>query len=263
MNFYCCSLRIIATLVLITGCFSLLAAEQITPNCTKTLKLGVGEPWPPFVIGGPDNYSGIDIEITRLVLQKLNVCLEIVKLPSSARGLQELKKGEIDFLNAASFTEERALIGFYSMPYRTEAMRIFYHIHNKPKFKFQSVFDLLQKDFIGVVNLGAYYGPEFEAMMSQSSFANQITSVPSVEQRMRMLELHHVDFVIEDIVPGRYYIQQQQKFNIEMLPIVVHDNPIYFLFSRETVSQEQVNQVNQAIMQLQTNIDAVVDNYIF
>ncbi|AXT29844.1 hypothetical protein D1819_02710 [Pseudoalteromonas tunicata] len=257
------SARMIATLLLLFGCFFVHALGQGALGCKKTLKLGVGEPWPPFVFGGPNNFSGIDIDITRLVFSKLNYCLEFIKLPSSARGLQELKKGEIDFLNAASFNEDRATIGLYSIPYRSEAMRIFYHVKNKQKFRQQTLYDLLHQDFIGVVNLGAYYGPEFEAIVAENTFSKQITSVPSVEQRMKMLEQHHVDFVIEDIIPGRYYIQQKQKFNIEMLPIVVHDNPIYFLFSRKTISQEQVNQLNQVIMQSQADIDAVVDNYIF
>lgn len=250
-------------LLLLVLSLPVISNTQESAPCTAHFKLGIGEPWPPFFMHDNDQYFGIDIDITRLIFKKLNYCLEIVKLPSSARGILQLKRGEIDFLNAASFNEERAKIGWFSSPYRSEAMRIFHHQKNRDKFQISSLYELQKQDLVGVVNLGAYYGAEFSYLMQETSFNSKIASVPSVEQRMKMLELGHVDFVIDDIVPGRYYLRHHQNAMLEMASYAVHDNPIYFLFSRKTVSPEQVSLFNQVILRHYPEIEAVVDHYLY
>lgn len=257
-----CAISLLLMLLLFSS-QPVLSDTQHTGSCVAHFKLGIGEPWPPFFMYENKQYFGIDIDITRLIFKKLNYCLEIVKLPSSARGLAQLKRGEIDFLNAASFNEDRAKIGLFSSAYRSEAMRVFYHEKNRDKFQISSLYELQKQDLVGVVNLGAYYGEEFSSLMRETSFNTKIASVPSVEQRMKMLELGHVDFVIDDIVPGRYYLRNHHKAMLEMAPYVVHDNPIFFLFSRKTVSPEQVTLFNQAIVQHYADIEAVVDHYLY
>ena len=85
--------------------------------CQSTLKLGLGSIWPPYHFNQNGQPSGIDIEIVQHIFKQANICLLYSKMPSSARALVELKKGSIDFLHGASFSEKRKEYAIFTLPY--------------------------------------------------------------------------------------------------------------------------------------------------
>ncbi len=94
--------------------------------CQSTLKLGLGSIWPPYHFNQNGQPSGIDIEIVQHIFKQANICLLYSKMPSSARALVELKKGSIDFLHGASFSEKRKEYAIFTLPYPQETVRIFW-----------------------------------------------------------------------------------------------------------------------------------------
>lgn len=244
----------------ISSSFSALASKE---QCDKSLSLGVGQSWPPFIVRNNQGISGLDIELTELIFKKANLCFTTYDLPSSARGLSELKKGQIDFLTAASYSDERSKIGLYSNAYRSESMRIFYLANNHAiaKLSLEQMFAL---KYTVAINNGAYYGKLFEHLKTIPSYAQQIVEVATLEQRMRMLQQGHVDFVIDDLQSGLHFIKANPKsdLSIQIHDFKVHDNPIYFILSKASTTQQDIDKINRAIDELKAQIERRLQPYM-
>lgn len=240
--------------------FILLALiAQVSIACERTMKIGLGQPWPPFYFEGEQTLSGIDIEVTRLILNKAGFCSEFVVLPSSIRGLVELKKGHVDLVPAASFSHQRAQYSYFSIPYRRERMRLFWYEDAKLfNHNLQSLMSLRQTF---VVNNGGYYGKEFESLSSQEQFKELIVRVPMIKQRLYMLKAKRVDFMIDDETSGLYLIKQEKIAGVTLHPHVVHDNPIHFMLSRKSLSHLELKKINIAISNNQAAIKQIIESY--
>ncbi|WP_369675498.1 transporter substrate-binding domain-containing protein, partial [Enterococcus faecium] len=116
----------------------------------------------PFVVINNNNFSGIDIEITRQVLDEAGFCAEFIALPSSIRGLAELEKGNVDVLPAASFNKQIAQYSHFSLAYRQERMRLFWYEDSELSGLDLASLMSIKKTF--VINSGGYYGEEFEQL---------------------------------------------------------------------------------------------------
>ena len=233
--------------------------SPIAKSCEQTLRVGVVLPWPPFVFDGEQGLTGIDVDLSRLVLAKAGFCSEFVRLPSSTRGLVELEKGRVDVLPAASFTQSRAQYSYFSTPYRRERMRLFWYKDNK--YRTADLAELLARNKSIVVNSGGYYGSEFEQLSQSNDYKELIVRVPLLTHRLYMLKARRVDFMIDDEISGQYLISQEKISGIELHPYVIHDNPIQFMLSRKTVSQQDVNKINASITATQAKVAEVIAKY--
>lgn len=237
----------------------LILFSALNVACDKTLKVGVGQPWPPFVVINNSNFSGIDIEITRKVLAEAGYCAEFIALPSSIRGLAELEKGTVDVLPAASFSKQRAQYSHFSLAYRKERMRLFWY--EDSELAELDLASLMADKKTFVINSGGFYGEEFEQLSNQPNLRDLIVPVKMINQRLYMLQAKRVDFMIDDELSGLYMIAKEQIKGITLHPYVVHDNPIHFMYSNKTVSTEQSQKIDDAIVKLQGEITHIVSDY--
>lgn len=233
--------------------------------CDKIMRFGVGTAWPPYVIKNANDRQnpdyGIDIDIVKLVFKAAHICLKIVALPSTARGLNELEKGNVDVLSAASFTAERAKIGVFSDSYRQEVMRIFSRSTHDASFYRQNLTQLLDQKMLGVVTDGAFYGEKFADLMQNSVYRERIASVASIEQRMQLLLRARVDFMIDDEVAVQFYLQQHQLNNVIAHTEAVHDNAVHLLLSRATIEPAALDKINAAIRMHRAEIEQIINDY--
>ncbi|CCQ12802.1 extracellular solute-binding proteins, family 3 protein [Pseudoalteromonas luteoviolacea B = ATCC 29581] len=220
--------------------------------------MGIGTSWPPFVMYEVDSPTGLDIEITSKVLEKAGLCYEYVVLPSSARGLNELDKGLVDILPSASFNTERAKMAHFSLPYRRERMRLF---SLEPDESAKNLSELFASDNTFTANPGAYYGEELAEIMRIEWYQKRLFEVPTLERRMQMVLMKRVNYLIEDEVAGSYYAQKNDLRNVKMHTYVVNDNAIYFMLGRKSFEREQVDKINQAILNLASEIKVIEAKY--
>lgn len=237
----------------------LVLLSPFATSCEQTLRVGVVLPWAPFVFDNKQGLIGIDVDIARLVLTEAGFCTEFVRLPSSKRGLVELEKGRVDVLPAASFTQTRSQYSHFTASYRRERMRLFWYQNNK--YSSYNLTDLLAKGKTIAVNSGAYYGKEFEQLTELNQYKELIVPVPLVMRRLYLLKAKRVDFMIDDEISGQYVIKQEKIAGITLHPYVINDNPIHFMLSRKTVTEEDVQRVNSAITASQARIDEVIASY--
>ncbi|WP_462172344.1 substrate-binding periplasmic protein [Pseudoalteromonas xiamenensis] len=213
-------------------------------DCGRIYKVGIGTNWPPYVMYLNDIPYGLDIEVTEAILRSAGLCYEFIKLPSSARGLNELEKGLVDVLPSASFNTERAKIAYFSIPYRRERMRLF---SVNPDESAKNLSELFAGDNIFTANPGAYYGEELAEILRIDWYRKRLFEVASLDRRMQMVVLGRVNYLIEDEISGLYFAKQKGYNQIKLHSYIVNDNAIHFMLGRRSFSKEQVDAINEAI----------------
>ncbi|WP_249331576.1 substrate-binding periplasmic protein [Pseudoalteromonas rubra] len=228
-------------------------------QCDTRYKVGVGTSWPPYVMYRETVPYGLDIEITRRVFSKAKLCIDFVQLPSSARGITELSKGFIDILPSASFNTQRAELAYFSQAYRRERMRLF--TRSKDLSDVRSLTELFAAERTFVANPGAYYGRELEQILKIAWYRERLLEVPSISQRMQLVNRGRVDFLIEDEFSGYHYIEKLGFREMKIHPYVVNDNAIHFMLSRKSFNKQEIEEINSAIDSLQDEIAELVRQY--
>jgi len=233
-------------IVLLSFSFISIFAYGQENNCKETFTLGLGSVWPPYYYEEDGVTKGVDIKIIKSIFSQTDICLRFLKMPSSSRSLAELRKGAIDFIYGASFTDDRAKYAIYSQPYRQETIRIFWKKAKFSDYQNASLADLFTAQLRVATNRGAHIGGYGEALTKKEN-QPYISNVPTIERRMKMLTFDRVDFTLEDEVAGRYYLKTHPESSIEMHPFVVYQNEVSLLFSKKTISIVQVEEINKII----------------
>lgn len=227
-------------------------------QCATTYKVGVGTLWPPYVMYDDTSYSGLDVEISEAVFLHAGFCIEFVKLPSSARGIVELQKGEIDVLPSASYNKERAEIAHFSKGYRRERMRLFTHQVTTP---ITNLTELFAAEYTFTANPGAYYGEELAQILTIKWYKQRFFEVASVTQRMELVKRGRVDFLIEDEISGLYFKRLLGYKNIVLHEYVVNDNAIHFMLNRQSFDYDKVRKINNAIKAINPELRRIEAKY--
>lgn len=230
-------------------------------GCDKTLTVGVGQPWAPYIFAAKrPPHKGIDIEATQLLLSYAGFCSKFIRFPSSARGLAELEKGTVDILPAASFSEQRAKYSYFTIPYRNEKMRLFWY-ENTDGITADLV-ELMNSKHTFAINSGAFYGEQFAKLKSDNDYKKLLISVPKIRQRLYLLAAGRVDFMIDDELSGRYLITQEKISGVTLHPYVINDNLIHFMLSKKTMSVSEVTKINAAIVENKSAVQDIINQYV-
>ncbi|MFT5758088.1 MAG: polar amino acid transport system substrate-binding protein [Alteromonadaceae bacterium] len=206
--------------------------------CNSTLTLGLSNIWPPYYFEIDAQPTGADIDIVKMIFSQANICLKYRKMPSSARALIELEKGSVDFLYAASFSEERQRIATFSIAYRNETVRIFWRPNGREYLAGGTLKSMFLSGLVVAINRGSFVGSNAGQLLKLQN-ESSVISVPTIEQRMRMLMHQRVDFIIEDELAGLYYIRKEKLSGIELHPYIIYQNDISLMFSRN-ISQQKI-----------------------
>lgn len=221
--------------------------------CEKTLTIHASKNWLPYSYEVNDVFKGLDIEVLELVLEKADLCWRYVSLPSTSRAIVELKKGNIDLIFAASYNDDRASLGYFTKPYRTESSVLYTHVNNDSSMA-------LSDSTSVAVNRGGFYGREFADYRSKCE--NCVIEVSLASQRFYLLKNRRVDFVIEDSLAGQYVAENMEFSNqIKATEHVVHNNMVHYLVAKNSFSEDKLAQINQVITQSKAEINAIMDKY--
>ncbi|QMW16749.1 transporter substrate-binding domain-containing protein [Pseudoalteromonas sp. MT33b] len=237
--------------------FAALSTEAF--GCDRVLKVGVSQSWRPYVFSQNDQLTGIDIEITDLVLKEAGFCSQFIAMPSSKRGFAELKHGTVDLLPAASYSQQRDDFSTFSVPYRNEVMRLFWYPHSH--LESQDLKGLLDHKQTILTNSGSYYGDELTRLSANKKYKDQFVTVPSLRQRLAMLVAKRVDFFIDDELAGLSLIQQHQANNVKIHPYIINNDYIYFMLSDLSLSEEERQAINHAIQFNKQAITDIISSY--
>lgn len=239
--------HIICTLLL----FALFSSNAF--GCDKKLSVSVGSNWPPFSYYQDNKFIGLDIEIVELILNKLNYCWEYISYPSSSRGLMEMKKGNIDIIFAASYTEERAEYAIYSFAYRYEVMQLFGSASPEAQKE-------ISETSLVAINRGSYYGANFGKFIENCN--DCVISTNLASERIKLVSKRRVDFAVEEYLAGNYIIGQENLTDkVTVTNTIINSNPVYYLLNPKTFSPQEINKLNKAIEDSDEAISQLVIDY--
>ncbi|AOT09963.1 hypothetical protein S4054249_20000 [Pseudoalteromonas luteoviolacea] len=235
------------------------STDHLSPVCDTKAKVGVVAGWPPLTSVSDEGVAlGLDIDIAKIVFERVGICIEFVRLPSAARSFAQLTKGVVDVVLMVSYTFKRKQWGHFTLPYRMERMRLF---SLKPPELVYSLMALLSSEATIGLSIGSYYGEEIKSLANQDRFGNQFIGISTIQRRIELLAKQRVDFIIEDEITGNYLSHKWSEKPIHVWDYPVHDNEVHFLLRKEKFTPSERLKIDLAIVELQQQITALVSRY--
>lgn len=216
-------------------------------DCGTTLRVAAHGVWREPQTSRYENQQ--DQIILQQVAGELHWCLDWEKRETNiTRRLAMIRDGEVDVLIGASRTEERAAYSWFSVPYRDETVLLF--VRNDQRDKFNGI-----RSFERLLNSGAdliavrdcWLGSDYAEHRDELLAMHRVSEVDSYAQGRGMLQVGRGDIMI---APDTFsdYLRVQAESPIATLDWRPYRAPVYFMFSRKTVSPDQVKRFDGALL---------------
>lgn len=190
--------------------------------------------------------SGLDIELLTSLLDEIGCQYEFTRM-TWQRTLLELEKGRVDIGIFAFLTEERIMKYNYSKSYRDESVRIAMLSENHEKWPIKSLsdFDKYQLKFAHDTHVWA--GETFQKFIDKNA-EKYFVHVHGTKTRLEMLLKGRVNGIIGDPLTIQLEAEALGKSElIEFADIAIFDNPVHFIFSKQSTDQVLVDSVNKTL----------------
>ena len=258
----------LAGLLTVAGCqpaTNTTTAAETAPQKTASCVMTVGwDPWEPYSYEAVDGaVTGLDVDLVRQLGESAGCRLDFRKGNWVAL-LEELQAGDVDVLMAATPTSDRRDFAHFSEPYRDESFVLFAHNGGVQAYQGLSLGQLLADGKRVGITDGYYYGEDAQALLSNPDYDEQIVPAPVPEANYRHLEEGLVDVVIGDpYVAGAVLRRTGMGTSIKQLRGNVHRGSVTFMFSKNSVSNDQVQAMNAALDRLQSagHIAGILSRY--
>ncbi|OHD12744.1 MAG: hypothetical protein A2Z96_06560 [Spirochaetes bacterium GWB1_48_6] len=220
----------------------------VDPIPGSTLRVRWNEDPPYSMTNSEGKIVGIDVELIQVTLGLMGYKIDLVKMPF-ARGLEALKGGDIDILPGAFITSERQVYALFSDPGFSSRNVLFITSSALKKWQFIKLSDLTGTGFRLGVQIGVSYGREFELLLKNINFSNQLSPVSERIQLWKMAALGRIDGLIADELTGKYELAQlglrEQILPTPVIVSEVESEPVGVAFSKKTVSLSFVELYNK------------------
>lgn len=226
----------------------LLSATALAgPGCQLSMQ---AQHYPPRFIkqqhaDGNVSWQGFNAELFQLLATKAGCDANIVEVPWG-RALQLLAAGELDAMSNMSHNAERDSYAYFVGPHQQERILVLSNSAGA-----QSITDLSallhSRQAISVMQ-GIYYGEQFEQTLAQQpDWSKRLIYVSSSQQKLELFIAGRVQFTFEDSVNLQQLYNDGTLSRQQHKPLfTLHQNPVYFAFSKHSVSASQLQQLQQA-----------------
>lgn len=229
-------------------------------SCEMTMGLDAWEPYQYMTVG--NKVAGLDVELVQAVANGMDCKLNVVQ-GSWLELLTLLKEGNVDFVLGASKTDEREKFAYFSEPYRQERFQLY--VRNEHAN--MDVADL--KAFVGaghkvgVVN-EYYYGDEVAELYADENLRSMFIGAIISELNVARLLDEEIDGLLEDSFVGASLLRRKglDKY-IKPHAISQGNSDVYVMFSKASVTEQQVQQFNAGMAELRNSglYEQIVDKY--
>jgi len=231
--------------------------------CEKTLR------WdddPPLSMQLPDgSIGGIYVDINRAALESLGCQVKLRKLPWG-RALKELQLGRLDILPGAFRRPEREEYAYFSGEVLPPSRNLlFAHTDSFARWPVSRLLELRQLPFRLGAQIDVHYGPDYEQLMRDAAYANDVAMVATRSHLWSMIAMGRIDGAIADEHTGEYEIQQLGLEDlIKPTSVVVSSGAAEVALSKRTTTPDFVQQYADALRALvdDGSYEQVVQRYI-
>ncbi len=194
-------------------------------------------------------WQGIDIELTKALLNQAGCSYRFVPVPWG-RALKMLEVGELDVMLSVSKTTERTKFAHFIGPQRIEKIKIVSKAN--PAVVVSSFKDILKIPLPLGIQEGAYYGESFNTFTKTLTPADRyFFKVPNNDTKLSLLIKNRIFGFLEEQLNIEYEIRHElTPKDVFVHPIIVNLAPVYFAFSKESVSNNQLKAIERAFNHL-------------
>ncbi|WP_181905346.1 substrate-binding periplasmic protein [Aestuariispira insulae] len=222
-------------------------ATTLPANADEGCKYTVGwAEFPPYAIPSDNGVPrGVDIEYLQTVLNRRG-CQVVFRNMPWIRAQIALEHGVVDILPYIAFNQKRESYGHFSIPYRDAVTGVLMRRDDK-RLKFvHTLQDLGQRAMrIGVVR-GVWNGPRLNEL--KQGHPDLFEEYAETSLRVPMLLSGRADAIIDDRDSLVFDINQRGlSQRLVVLDIEVDRRPFHLLFSRKTVTLDEVQEINRLI----------------
>lgn len=211
--------------------------------------------YPPFATKSADGqWSGMELDYARALTQVMDCKLTVIEVPW-ARSIDMLKSGDIDFMLEVSKTPLREQYMHFVGPQRIEMIHLITHQNVNPLISSWGQLDKL--DAVLMRQKGAYLGDRFEQVLNTNrKLSSRFVELPNSAVRVILLTKGRIDGFLVDGVYFNYLMNSEpQAHMVKRHPLEIHRNPVYFAFSKASVSGKTMEQVQRAFSALASRGD--------
>lgn len=228
-----------------------IADEESVNDCIFSLGFDVWEPYQYVEISG--NVVGLDIEVITAVVEEMGCEVNYIQ-DTWVKSLEELRKGEVDMLLGASKTEAREQFALFSDAYRLEEFSLYIRSGDEKHSAYQSIEEFVDnRSRIGIVE-GYYYGPSISIMLDGTATSKYFMSSIIGELNVARLLDQDIDGYLEDSFIGASILRRKGLSEyIVAHGLTIQTGDIYVIFSKESVSPEQVAEFNAALSRVKAS----------
>ncbi len=225
------------------------AASAADDSACKHL-IATGNPeYPPYLWRDPDNESkliGANADLMQLLAKEIGITIEVKYAGPWARVQEEVKLGRADLIAGAFFTLPRLEYMDYFYPAFRETRTVIWTRDNS-SLHYKKWSDLVGKQGMTVINNS--FGEEFDRYAKESL---KISTVPSLEQALKMLSLSRTDYLIYEEDPGLAYVAKMNIPGLKTISPAVTNENLHLTFSHKSACNtgEMRGRVAKAIYKL-------------
>ncbi len=162
------------------------------------------------------------------------------------RRLDLLEKGKIDLVAEASYLSDRDSFALFSTPYRDE-VTLLAVMKSKGDQHIRALTDIvrLRKRIISLD--GGWLGPSVEVERERWRKLGLMVAYKDPLQALRDLRADRADVMLgTDLI---FYQMLGNPDDVLILPFELYRDPVHIMFSKETVSEKEVEQFNVVLRQ--------------
>lgn len=231
----------------------ILATTQAMASCSQPIRSAWNH-WPPYAMSdSKGNAAGLDVELLQRIALEAGCKLQWSAHIPSKRQQMYMVTGEQDIQFAASVTPDREKFAWFSPSYRTEKIVLFVNQGAKNvTHKAIKTLPALVAQKIGVIApFQGWYGQEYEKIWPILEQNAQLRRYKTTEQALELLKNLPTNVAIGDFYSFIYTAKQLQQPIPDMLDVLVNEGSIHLMYSKKSMSIQDVAAFNQAIKRLQ------------
>lgn len=204
--------------------------------------------WPPFSqIDDKGQLDGLDVSLTRQILQRAGFTPKFRELPW-ARALHMVEHSQLDVAMASLPLPERQSYARFSAPYRQSAYVL---LSNDPIPGHQERWDKLD-NLAALCNekglkIGKLRGTRPMHQMESCPALKMATEYNADDRLIDLLLARRLDGVIMEWQYAHYRLTQLGAERFISCQLLLHHQPVSLMFAKNSVSEEQLLKVNEAI----------------
>jgi polar amino acid transport system substrate-binding protein len=196
-----------------------------------------------------NRWLGIDFERTDKLLSEAGCQYEIIELPW-ARALKSMAHGKLDMMLNVTKTKQRAQNFHFIGPITHESIVL--ALASDQPITLSKVEDILSLSKPIAVQRMAFYGEHLDELIKDPTNKNSFIQVVDNQEKFHLLRLGLVSGFLEAKQNLIMDINNTPRYqDIWFAPLVLHQTPVYYAFSKKTVDLVVLQKLASAFDRLQ------------